>query len=35
MKRLLTLIGVVATLLLTPTNAKAWGDLYLLNNLYP
>ena len=34
MKRLLTLIGVVATLLLTPTNAKAWGDLYLLNNIW-
>ena len=34
MKRLLTLIGVVATLLLTPTNAKAWGDLYLLNTIW-
>ena len=34
MKRLLTLLGVVAVLLLMPTNAKAWGDLYLLNNIW-
>lgn len=34
MRRLLTLLGVVAVLLLMPTNAKAWGDLYLLNNIW-
>ncbi|MBQ8097892.1 MAG: hypothetical protein IJ244_00005, partial [Bacteroidaceae bacterium] len=33
MKRLLTLLGVVAVLLLTPTNAKAWKGLYLLNSI--
>ena len=34
MRKLLTLLGVVAVLLLLPTNAKAWGDLYLLNNIW-
>jgi len=34
MRKLLTLLGVVAVLLLMPTNAKAWGDLYLLNNIW-
>ena len=34
MRKILTLLGVVAVLLLMPTNAKAWGDLYLLNNIW-